>query len=953
MSTTTPNREQQRSRQSLLLRFFAPVLALLTLVGVSQPALGQIRDNSLQFNGRTSTGSSAQIANYAGKVTASTTNPHTPYTTYSLLGIVSSTGAQTRPNPGIGTYDLNGTSSLILNGGSLTVSPNVTDGNGDPVAITNVQLAYRVYAKPATPGAAPNTTTVPYNTITLNYVGPYSGANGPVNNTFLYNNLASNYNLLAGLTIGTDYIVEANYVVNFADGSFLTDPNGNYQATFTLQAPPAPTLVGTNAYIAPNGGANIVYNVTPPTPNPFQNANLGTSYDVNTGILLLNGGSASTTEAGANTITNVTLYYRVRLKNTAGGSFLPINLPQTSNSSGAKTFSLSTANINLINGLPNTGDYTLDIFYQASGTNSSNPNNPVPFTQLDNNNNSYYSANFSVIGTPIPSTVWTGGVNDDWFNPGNWDHGVPTAGTNATIRNLRTGNDNAYPNIYAGTTYTYTASNGTKTFIDNTNSGPALARDLTMEGTTQTDRSLLRLQAGQLNVYGNFDNAQLSFIQREYTTINFGGANQTISNGDFAQVLISGSGIKYSLGLMTVSQSIEFRGGLLVTDITRTAASQITLADRNSLNNNQGAQLIGETDDHYLRGFVRTIRGSTTLEDTYTYGSIGMGLVWHATSYDNPNGGPQLDGGNPGSVEVTRNTAEAYNPVANTSGIRRVFGVRPGNPGATTGGLNADMTFVYLDSETKNLGTGGNINIDEDNLVLFRSINSGNTFTNLNRTSINTTTNTLTRVGVTTFATFTLGDRTNPLPVKLVAFDAKRQGNNTLVTWATADETNNAGFEVQVSSDAKTFRKLTFVNSYSNNSSAYQTYSYTDIEAGKSGVRYYRLRQVDLDGKDSYSPVRAVSFATAVAGMASVNIYPNPSTTADQTTLVVQSPVAGLGHLQVMDLTGRTIVSRDITTLAGVTEMAAPISSDLSAGIYIVKITMPSGEVKTTRMQKR
>ncbi len=783
--------------------------------------------------------------------------------------------------------------------------------------------------------------------------GTYNGITSPPTHNF---SATSNMNLLAGLTTGGTYNIEIYFVINKSDGTTQQDPAGYYRAQFTLTAPPAPTLVGTYVYIAPNGGANSVYNVSPPTPNPYQGANLGTSYDVNTGILLLNGGAANTTESGANTITNVTLYYRVRQVGTAGGSFSFINLPLTSNSNGAKTFSTNSANINLIQGLPNTGSYSLDIFYQASGTNSSNPNNTTTFTQVDNNNGSYYSATFTVTGTPIPSTVWVGGINDDWFNAANWTNGVPTAGTNATIRNLGTGNTGLYPNINAGISYTaqynpnYT---GVRTNpVDNTNSGPALARDLTMEGNTQSDRSILRLQAGELDVYGNFNNPQLSFIQREYTTLNFAGANQNISNGDFAQVVVSGSGVKYVVGLITVKQSITFKGGLLVTDITRTAASQVILADRDPTNNNDGAQLIGETDAHYLLGFVRTNRGGTTLGELYTYGNIGMTLLWHPTSYNDPNGAP-LAGGNPGTVEITRNTAEAYNPVSNTSGIRRIFGVRPGSPGATTGGLNADMTFHYLNRETQNLGSGGNIKIDESNLVLFRSVNSGNTFTNLGRNSIDTVANVLTKNGITTFATFTLGDQNNPLPVKLVAFDAKRQGNNTLVTWATADETNNAGFEVQVSSDARTFRKLAFVNSYSNNSTAYQTYSYTDIEANKSGVRYYRLRQVDLDGKESYSPVRAVSFATASAGAVAINVYPNPSTSADQPTLVVQSPVAGLGHLQVMDLTGRTIVSRDITTVAGVTEVAVPGSSELSAGIYMVKVTMPSGEVKTTRLQKR
>jgi len=940
MNTTTLFRERLHGRQSLLLRAFASLLLLLTVLGFSQQAFAQaVDDNSISLNQQVSGASGAQQINYRG----SYFNGDTPYNNYAQLGQVTTSGTVVKQVPNIGTYDLNGTSALTLVATSLVAE----DGTGrGAITVTGAQMYYRVYPVGTT---NVSTSTYPFNSVAMTDQGTYNGITSPPTHNFQG---TSNVNLLAGLTTGGDYNIEVYFVINKSDGSIQQDPAGYYQAKFTLTAPPSPTLSGTYAYLAPNGGGNITYNVNPPSPNPFQSANLGTSYDINTGTLLLNGGAAMTTEAGANTITNVTLYYRVRLTTDAGGAFSFINLPLVSSSNGSKTFQNQLASINLISGLSNTGNYKLDIYYQASGTNSSNPNNTVPFTQLDNNNGSYYSANFTVTGTPIPSTVWTGGTNDDWFNAANWTSGVPNANTNATIRNLGSGVNNPYPNIYSNTTYTFTPTGGSTQTIDNSNSGPAQCRDLTMEGNSNTDRSILRLQVGQLNVYGNFSNKNLSFIQREYSTINFAGGNQNISNGDFKQVVVSGSGVKYVLGLINVTQSITFTGGLLVTDITNTASSQVNLGDRDPLNNNNGAQLIGETDDHYLRGFVRTIRGATTLEEVYTYGNIGMGLTWHATSYSNPAGGANLAGGNPGSVEVTRNTSEAFNPVANTSGIRRIFGVRPGSPGATTGGLNADMVFKYLNSETKGLGAGGNVRIEEQNLVLFRSINNGGAFTNLGRTSLDTVNNVLTRNAVTTFATFTLGDQNNPLPVKLVAFDAKRQGNNTLLTWATADETNNAGFEVQVSTDAKTFRKLSFVNSYSNNSAAYQTYSYTDIEAGKSGVRYYRLRQVDLDGKQSFSPVKAVSFATAAAGAIAINIYPNPSATADQTTLVVQSPVAGQGKLQVMDLTGRTIVTRDIITVAGVTELAVPMGSELSAGIYLVKVTMPSGEVKTTRMQK-
>ncbi|MDO7885020.1 beta strand repeat-containing protein [Hymenobacter cheonanensis] len=921
MRNITLKRERQRDGQSRFQRALTSLLAMLAIFSVSQSALAQTvssvyYNDAITLTQQTSGSTSASTpTNYAGTATES------PYLAYAKLGKGS-------PSQNLGTYDVTGTSQLVLNGGSIEADPPGATKSAT-YTIAAARFRYRVYMQ--------GTVAPAYNTVPL-------PANGTLNGSMYFSTSSANINLLAGLTTGGNYILEVVFQTDTqsSTGTQNTDQDPastTYQALFTLTAPPAPTLSGTTVYVAPNGGANSIYNVNPATPNPYQGSNLGSSYDINGGQLILNGGSAATTEAGSRVISNVTLYYRVRPQNGSGGAFNFISLPQTSNSNGSRSFATSTANINLVSLVSTPGTYTLDIYYQASGTDNSTSPNPTSFTLIDNNGGQFYNANFTVTGTAIKVTRWVGGKNDNWFDAANWNNGIPDRNVNAEIQNLGSGVKNPYPNIYAATTYTYTAPDSTKTFIDNTAYSLAEARNLTMLGSSQANRSILRLVVGTLNVYGDFDNTYDSFIARDNTTVGFVGTNQTISSGSFSSVRIAGGGTKSLQGAMNVNQAITFVNGLLVTDITQPTVSVVVLADRANINNNQGAQLVDERDAAYLRGFVRTTRANTTVGDTYTYGNIGMQLIF--------------SGNNPGPVDVTRNTAEAYNPVSTTSGIRRIFGVRPGNPNTNSGGLYADMQFRYLNSETKGLGQSGNITIAENNLSLFLSTNSGNTFVNLGRTAIDTVSNTLTANGVTSFATFTLGDRTNPLPVHLVAFDAKRLANNTLVTWATADETNSAGFEVQVSTDGKTYRKLAFVASYSATSNQYQTYSYTDIESGKSGLRYYRLRQIDVDGTSAYSPVKVVSFATIAAGATSVNIYPNPSASSDLTTLVVQSPVAGAGRIQVLDMTGRSIVSRDITTVAGVTELAVPVGSELNAGIYLVKVTLPSGETKTVRMQKR
>nr|GFC45626.1 hypothetical protein [Tanacetum cinerariifolium] len=259
----------------------------------------------------------------------------------------------------------------------------------------------------------------------------------------------------------------------------------------------------------------------------------------------------------------------------------------------------------------------------------------------------------------------------------------------------------------------------------------------------------------------------------------------------------SGGGVKSSQGVMSVSGDINFDNGLLVTDITKPTTSVVNLEDRAAINNNVGARLLNERDGSYLQGFVTISHRTVTPGTEDLFGNIGLGLNFYS---------------NPGEILVTRNTAQAYSP-----------------------------------------GPAGNINIDENNLV------------------------------VTTAA----------------------------------------------------------------------TYSYTDTEAGKTGVRYYRLRQVDLDGQYAYSPVRAVSFAGATdAAIASLSSYPSPFTNSDQAALVLQAPTAGTAQLQLTDLMGRTIVNRAVTTVAGISEISVPNASQLAVGTYLVKVTFATGEVKTLRIQK-
>jgi hypothetical protein len=733
----------------------------------------------------------------------------------------------------------------------------------------------------------------------------------------------------------------------------------------------APTLTATTVFITANSGTSTTYdanNISSVNPD-FNGANLG-NIDINGGTLLLTGGTATTAETGNNTVSSVVLYYRVpAITSVFAGIELTQNGNGVKNADGSttRTFGLSTANVNLLQGIGTIGTYNVEVYLQASYSDGTNSSLSITDNNVDKDSGigRNYVASFNVTGTPIVNTIWTGATNDNWFEPTNWTSGVPTATSDATIRNLGSASSNPYPNIYSSavkprTEAVTTTTNGVTTIVtpedpgyDNTNSGNAMVRNLFMEGSSSIEKSILRLVVGRLEVLGDFTDIYGSFTQREATTISFKATeDQTISGAPNGLVNVEIDGGAASVKTLTTSFKVLAGGSLkFINGILQTTGAPLTnfveLGEATGILNTNTyvapAQLVGETELSYLRGYLKTTQVAT-VGSRQDFSNIGLSL--------------SFTGNEPGPVTVNRttndnNTDAAFGGVAPS--IRRVFQVIPRDQSTSTGGLTAKVEITYLDNELTNLRTtsGSAGSVDESKLALFVSENAGNTYSQLGRDAdVNTGDNMLTKSGVSTFGFFTLSEQQTPLPVELIAFDAKRSGANALVTWATASEISNSGFEVQVSTDGVNFRKLAFVTSQAINSNATLNYSYLDEEKGKVGTRYYRLRQLDQDGSSEYSPVRAVTFSGAGNQMVAFSAHPNPYNANDAVKLSLGTSSVGTASLRVSDLMGRVVANQTFTTVNGTTEVALDQAAKLSAGTYLVQVVLASGETKTVRIQK-
>ena len=110
----------------------------------------------------------------------------------------------------------------------------------------------------------------------------------------------------------------------------------------------------------------------------------------------------------------------------------------------------------------------------------------------------------------------------------------------------------------------------------------------------------------------------------------------------------------------------------------------------------------------------------------------------------------------------------------------------------------------------------------------------------------------------------------SPLPVRFAAITAQLVAGKVLVKWSTSQEFNNSYFIVEHSIDGRSFSQAGVVSS----SNLAQGSQYQFADAGyKMGKNFYRIKQVDKDGKFSYSAIATV----LISVKGNINIYPNPA----------------------------------------------------------------------------
>ena len=178
-----------------------------------------------------------------------------------------------------------------------------------------------------------------------------------------------------------------------------------------------------------------------------------------------------------------------------------------------------------------------------------------------------------------------------------------------------------------------------------------------------------------------------------------------------------------------------------------------------------------------------------------------------------------------------------------------------------------------------------------------------------------------------------LTGQTSLLPIELVTFKAQQANLNTRLTWTTASETNNAGFDIERSDDGTRFRSIGWIEGKGTTTET-QEYLFDDKYLREGMTYYYRLRQVDYNGQFDFSPV--VTVTTDIKGTVVGEFYPNP-TAAGNVTIEVTSTEDGTWQAQVFDPSGNELRSEQIAVAKGFQAVAFDFSK-LVPGMYVVKL---------------
>lgn len=411
-------------------------------------------------------------------------------------------------------------------------------------------------------------------------------------------------------------------------------------------------------------------------------------------------------------------------------------------------------------------------------------------------------------GSTLKLAGTTGGQTGSNF-PLNFTTSAPSLNASSVVEYNGTGNQTIYDVASPGYGNLTLTSNSTKSAT----AGLDIQGDLTISTTSTFNggTSLSHTIKGDWINNGTFN----------YTTAN------TVSFNGVVNQSIEGSSTTsfYNLTNSNSSNGLTLNTNIVVTNVLAMsgATANINLNGKNIDLSSTGS-ITGESNTDRIYGSVGVITTTRNLSNITALDVAGLGCLLTTTA-------------DMGSTTISRGHAAQYGSGLNNATINRYYSISPTN----NSGLNATMQFNYFDNELN--GIGG----DESNFELYRSTDGGSTWTE-RFGSVVPASNNVTLSLISAFSIWTISFP-DPivLPIELLTFDVKKQGEDNIIYWTTLTEYNNDFFTIERSEDGKHFEAITTIDGAGSSSDVID-YRYADVSY-QDVINYYRLVQKDFNGE--------------------------------------------------------------------------------------------------------
>lgn len=578
--------------------------------------------------------------------------------------------------------------------------------------------------------------------------------------------------------------------------------------------------------------------------------------------------------------------------------------------------------------------------------------------------------------TPGATLTWSSSTSNSWAVPGNWGGcsapacnlnavvasggAQPVITSNTSVQNL-TINTGATLTINAGVTVTVCGNftnngnlvmsptatllfnnasvaqsiNGSLTgankigglTITKTGSSVTLNNAIDIGGnfTTSNTTSVFNANNQTVKIAGNFNTAAASTITN-FSNVEFNGIvtqtytnnsgtitwNNVIMNNTGGGMTLSGTATSNLVvaGTLTLTNGIIYTSNppLLIMNAGSicTSGSSLSFVDgpMQKIGNTAFVFPVGDAFNRWMRIGISAPTAASTFQAQYFY-----------TPYSN-----------------TTTMAVTPVPVINNVSLLEYWQL---NRAAGTG--NAQVTLYWENAASSGITScaalqGGDLVVARWNGSAWE--NRSNTIVGgITGSCVGSSAGTVTSDVLTAFSPFTFASKSgiNPLPVELVSFSGWNNNNENILSWKTISETNNDFFTLEKSRDGYTFVELAKIKA-AGNSNSINNYSFTDREP-YSEITYYRLKQTDFDGKESYAHNVVALKSEQIVDYV---LYPNPA--KDKIMIYSTTPNEENITIEIADISGRIILHQTQLKVSGIGNASSINIQDFPEGFYYITI---------------